>query len=118
MRISHVTILRLVKPFINNIFPPNKINIVWNLKDIKKMAIKIIKWFIPFLALMLIMGAAIEARSDHPWKVRTLKSVIPDTKSTIDKHPIHTNNVDDDAGTDSRQDSHHKYNFATRPGRR
>lgn len=75
------------------------------------MAIKIIKWLVPFLALMLIMGTAIEAASDHPLRVRTLKSITPDTKSTTEKHPMNTNSVDDDAGTDS----HHKYNFATRP---
>lgn len=65
------------------------------------MPIKI-KVLIPFLFLILIIGTS-EARSDHSWQVRTLKSIAAETKST--------NNVNNDAGTDS----HHKYNFANRP---
>ncbi|KAI3687172.1 hypothetical protein L1987_80865 [Smallanthus sonchifolius] len=74
---------------------------------IKKMTVKI-KWLIPLLALMLIIGT-IEAGSDHPWRVRKTKSITPKTKSTIERHPMNMKRFDKDSGTDSP----HQYNFGT-----
>ncbi|KAI3821803.1 hypothetical protein L1987_09376 [Smallanthus sonchifolius] len=77
------------------------------LSDIEKMTIKI-NWLIPLLALMLIIGT-IEAGTNHPLRVRKTKSVTPETKSTIERHPMNTNRFDKVSGTDS----HHQYNFGT-----
>ncbi|KAI3687190.1 hypothetical protein L1987_80883 [Smallanthus sonchifolius] len=77
------------------------------LKGIKKMTIKI-NWLIPFLALMLIIGTT-EAGSDHPLRVRKTKNITPETKSTIETHPMNTNKFDEYSGTDPR----HHYKSGT-----